>query len=92
MVEKRVPDAEGAKAADDILALLDGLSEDDLMLCLISGGGSSLLAKPGEGITLEEKKAITKALLASGANITEMNTLRKHLSAIKGGRLAVAAH
>ncbi len=87
-----VPDAEGAKAADDILALLKGLSEDDLVLCLISGGGSSLLAKPGEGITLEEKKSITKALLASGANITEMNTLRKHLSAIKGGRLAVAAH
>ena len=87
-----VPDAEGAKAADDILALLNGLSEDDLVLCLISGGGSSLLAKPGEGITLDEKKAITKALLASGANITEMNTLRKHLSAIKGGRLAVAAH
>ncbi|MEX1036665.1 MAG: glycerate kinase [Sneathiella sp.] len=87
-----VPDAEGAKAADDILALLEGLSEDDLVLCLISGGGSSLLAKPGEGITLEEKKAVTKALLASGANITEMNTLRKHLSAIKGGRLAVAAH
>ncbi|MAZ02781.1 MAG: glycerate kinase [Sneathiella sp.] len=87
-----VPDAEGAKAADDILALLKGLSEDDLVLCLISGGGSSLLAKPGEGITLEEKKAVTRALLASGANITEMNTLRKHLSAIKGGRLTVAAH
>lgn len=87
-----VPDAEGAKAADDILGLLDGLTEDDLVLCLISGGGSSLLAKPGEGITLEEKKAVTKALLASGANITEMNTLRKHLSAIKGGRLAVAAY
>ncbi|MCF8469143.1 MAG: glycerate kinase [Sneathiella sp.] len=87
-----VPDAEGAKAADDILAMLRGLTPDDLVLCLISGGGSSLLAKPGEGITLEEKKAITKDLLASGANITEMNTLRKHLSAIKGGRLAVAAH
>ncbi|MBO0333801.1 glycerate kinase [Sneathiella sp. CAU 1612] len=87
-----VPDAEGAKAADDILELLEGLTEDDLVLCLISGGGSSLLAKPGEGITLDEKKAVTKALLASGANITEMNTLRKHLSAIKGGRLAVAAY
>ncbi|WP_288902020.1 glycerate kinase [uncultured Sneathiella sp.] len=87
-----VPDAEGARAADDILGLLEGLTEDDLVLCLISGGGSSLLAKPGEGITLEEKKAVTKALLASGANITEMNTLRKHLSAIKGGRLAVAAY
>lgn len=87
-----VPDAEGARAADDILGLLEGLTEDDLVLCLISGGGSSLLAKPGDGITLEEKKAVTKALLASGANITEMNTLRKHLSAIKGGRLAVAAY
>lgn len=87
-----VPDAEGAKAADDILHLLDGLTKDDLVLCLISGGGSSLLAKPGNGITLDEKKAVTKALLASGANITEMNTLRKHLSAIKGGRLAVAAY
>lgn len=87
-----VPDAEGAKAADDILRLLDSLTEDDLVLCLMSGGGSSLLAKPGDGITLEEKKAVTKALLASGTNITEMNTLRKHLSAIKGGRLAVAAY
>ncbi|TNE39476.1 MAG: glycerate kinase [Alphaproteobacteria bacterium] len=87
-----VPDTEGARAADDILKLLEGLSQDDLVLCLISGGGSSLLAKPGEGIALDEKKAVTKALLASGANITEMNTLRKHLSAIKGGRLAVAAY
>ncbi|MCC3305818.1 glycerate kinase [Sneathiella sp. HT1-7] len=87
-----VPDKEGAEAANDILRSLEGLTEDDLVLCLISGGGSSLLAKPGDGITLEEKKAVTKALLASGANITEMNTLRKHLSAIKGGRLAVAAY
>ncbi|WP_373086532.1 glycerate kinase [Sneathiella sp.] len=87
-----VPDAEGAQAANDILALLEPLTEDDLVLCLISGGGSSLLAKPGGDITLEEKKAVTRALLASGANITEMNTVRKHLSAIKGGRLAMAAH
>lgn len=87
-----VPDRQGQEAATEILHLLEGLSEDDLVLCLISGGGSSLLAKPGEGITLDEKKALTQALLASGANITEMNTLRKHLSAIKGGRLAVAAY
>lgn len=87
-----VPDQEGAEAADDILRLLEDVGPDDLVLCLISGGGSSLLAKPGGGITLSEKKAVTKALLSSGADITEMNTLRKHLSAIKGGRLALAAH
>jgi glycerate 2-kinase len=87
-----VPDQEGAQAADEILRLLEDVGPDDLVLCLISGGGSSLLAKPGGDITLAEKKAVTKALLASGADITEMNTLRKHLSAIKGGRLALAAH
>ncbi|MCR9213887.1 MAG: glycerate kinase [Proteobacteria bacterium] len=87
-----VPDQEGAQAADEILQLLEDVGPDDLVLCLISGGGSSLLAKPGGDITLAEKKAVTKALLASGADITEMNTLRKHLSAIKGGRLALAAH
>lgn len=86
-----MPDAAGAKAADDILELLTDLTEDDLVLCLVSGGGSSLLAKPGGSISLAEKKQVTKELLACGANITEMNILRKHLSAVKGGRLAIAA-
>ncbi len=83
-----VPDAAGQVAAQRIAALTQGLSADDLVLCLISGGGSSLLALPLEGITLEDKQAIAKALLRSGAAIDEMNCVRKHLSAIKGGRLA----
>ncbi len=83
-----VPDASGLAAAQRIAALTQGLSADDLVLCLISGGGSSLLALPLEGITLEDKQAIAKALLRSGAAIDEMNCVRKHLSAIKGGRLA----
>ena len=83
-----VPDASGLAAAQRIAALTQGLSADDLVLCLISGGGSSLLALPLEGITLENKQAIAKALLRSGAAIDEMNCVRKHLSAIKGGRLA----
>jgi len=83
-----VPDASGLAAAHRIAALTQGLSADDLVLCLISGGGSSLLALPLEGITLEDKQAIAKALLRSGAAIDEMNCVRKHLSAIKGGRLA----
>jgi len=86
-----MPDAEGARAADEILGSLTDLTKDDLVLCLVSGGGSSLLAKPGGTISLAEKKQVTKELLACGANITEMNILRKHLSAIKGGRLAIAA-
>jgi hydroxypyruvate reductase len=86
-----VPDAAGREAARRILELVRGLSADDLVLCLISGGGSALLALPPEGLTLEDKQAVNKALLKSGATISEMNTVRKHLSAIKGGRLAVAA-
>jgi hydroxypyruvate reductase len=86
-----VPDAAGRKAAERIFALVQGLSEDDLVLCLISGGGSALLALPPDGLTLEDKQAINKALLKSGATISEMNIVRKHLSAIKGGRLAAAA-
>ena len=70
---------------------MQGLSQDDLVLALISGGGSALMALPAEGLTLEEKQAVNKALLKSGANISEMNSVRKHLSAIKGGRLARAA-
>jgi glycerate 2-kinase len=87
-----VPDKAGFDAAARIHAMVQGLSEDDLVLCLISGGGSALLTAPAAGITLEEKQAVNKALLACGAPIGEMNTLRKHLSAIKGGRLAAAAH
>jgi glycerate 2-kinase len=86
-----VPDAAGREAAARILQMVQGLTEDDLVLCLISGGGSALLALPGEGVTLEDKQAINKALLFSGATIGEMNAVRKHLSAIKGGRLALAA-
>jgi glycerate 2-kinase len=86
-----VPDAAGRAAAERILASVKGLSADDLVLCLISGGGSALLTLPAPGVTLEDKQAINKALLRSGATIGEMNCLRKHLSAIKGGRLAAAA-
>lgn len=85
-----VPDAAGLAAAQRILALTQGLTKDDLVLCLISGGGSALLTLPAEGLSLEEKQRINKALLNSGANIAEMNCVRKHLSRIKGGRLAAA--
>jgi glycerate 2-kinase len=85
-----VPDAAGLQAAERILALTQGLTADDLVLCLISGGGSSLLTLPAEGIDLQLKQDINRQLLASGANISEMNCLRKHLSRIKGGRLAAA--
>ena len=86
-----VPDLAGREAAERILKMVQGLTEDDLVLCLISGGGSSLLTLPAAGLTLQDKQAINRALLKSGANITEMNCVRKHLSAIKGGRLAAAA-
>jgi len=87
-----VPDAAGEAAARRILALVQGLTPQDLVLVLISGGGSALLALPAPGLTLAEKQAVNRALLASGATIQEMNCLRRHLSAIKGGRLAAAAH
>ena len=83
-----VPDEAGRRAAQRIAELTHGLTKNDLVLCLMSGGASSLLAMPAEGVTLEEKQAINKALLKSGAAIDEMNCVRKHLSAIKGGRLA----
>jgi hydroxypyruvate reductase len=86
-----VPDNKGRAAAGRILERVKGLGEDDLVLCLISGGASALLALPAPGLTLEDKQEVNRALLRSGANIVEMNTVRKHLSAIKGGRLAVAA-
>jgi hydroxypyruvate reductase len=87
-----VPDAAGAAAAARMLDLVTGLSADDTVLCLISGGGSSLLPLPLAGITLEDKQAVSRALLASGASIGEMNCVRRHLSRIKGGRLAAACH
>lgn len=85
-----VPDAAGLAAAQRMLALTHGLTANDLVLCLISGGGSALLTLPTEGVSLQEKQDINKALLNSGANISEMNCVRKHLSRIKGGRLAAA--
>jgi glycerate 2-kinase len=85
------PDAAGQQAAVRILDAVKGLTADDLVLVLLSGGGSALLAAPMAGITLEQKRAVTKALLACGASIGEINCVRKHLSAIKGGRLALAA-
>jgi len=87
-----VPDAAGLAAAQRIMELVAGLGADDLVLCLISGGGSALLPLPLPGLTLEDKQAISRALLASGASISEMNCVRRHLSAIKGGRLAAACH
>jgi hydroxypyruvate reductase len=85
-----VPDLAGLKAAERILQLTRGLTADDLVLCLISGGGSALLTLPAESLTLEDKQRINRELLHSGANIIEMNCVRKHLSRIKGGRLAAA--
>lgn len=87
-----VPDAAGEDAARRILGLAEGLGAGDQLVCLISGGGSALLALPAPGLTLADKQAVTRALLRSGATISEINTVRKHLSAIKGGRLAAAAH
>ncbi|MFT3819657.1 MAG: glycerate kinase [Rubrivivax sp.] len=86
-----VPDAAGRAAAGRILEMVRGLTADDLVIALISGGGSALLALPALGLTLADKQAVSQALLASGAAIDEMNCVRKHLSAIKGGRLAQAA-
>ena len=85
-----VPDAAGLAASERMLAMVHGLTANDLVLCLISGGGSALLTLPAEGLTLADKQRINQALLSSGANIAEMNCLRKHLSRIKGGRLAAA--
>jgi hydroxypyruvate reductase len=87
-----VPDEAGLAASKRLLATVAGLSADDLVLCLISGGGSSLLPLPAEGLTLADKQDLNRALLRSGATIGEMNVVRRHLSAIKGGRLAAACH
>lgn len=86
-----VPDEAGARATDRMLALLEGLGEGDFVLALISGGASALLVAPCAGVTLTEKQAVSAALLDSGAPIDRMNTLRKHLSRVKGGQLAAAA-
>jgi hydroxypyruvate reductase len=87
-----VPDAAGLAAARRMREFVAGLSADDLVVCLISGGGSALLTLPADGLTLADKQSVNQALLKSGATITEMNTVRRHLSAIKGGRLAAACH
>jgi hydroxypyruvate reductase len=87
-----VPDDKGRAAAARIGDMVKGLSADDLVLCLISGGGSALLAAPAPGLTLDDKRLVNRQLLACGAPISEMNCVRKHLSALKGGRLAAAAY
>lgn len=87
-----VPDAQGEAVAGRLIERVSGLGPDDMVVCLISGGGSSLMALPADGITLGEKRQINSKLLKSGAAIDEMNTVRKHLSKIKGGRLGVAAN
>jgi glycerate 2-kinase len=86
------PDAMSEGAGRRILAAVQGLTADDMVIALMSGGGSSLMVLPAGEMTLADKYAVNKSLLASGANIVEMNAVRKHLSAIKGGRLALAAH
>ncbi len=87
-----VPDTAGMRAAQRMLKLVGDLTADDLVLCLISGGGSALLPLPLEGLTLNQKQDVSRALLRSGASISEVNCVRRHLSAIKGGRLAAACH
>lgn len=86
-----VPDDMSAEAARRILAAVEGLTADDMVIALISGGGSALMVAPAQGMALADKMAVNRALLASGATISEMNAVRKHLSRIKGGRLALAA-
>ena len=87
-----VPDAAGVAAARRILESVEGVTRDDLVIALISGGGSALLALPADGVSLADKQQVNRALLASGATIAEINCVRRHLSAIKGGRLAATAY
>ena len=87
-----IPSAAGQQAAERILQLVAGLTEHDLVVCLLSGGGSALLPLPAHGLALEEKQLVTGSLLRSGATIGEINCVRRHLSRIKGGRLAAACH
>jgi glycerate 2-kinase len=86
-----VPDEEGARATNEILAMLEKVGKKTLVLCVISGGASALLAAPAPGVTLADKQAVTRLLLQAGAAIGELNAVRKHLSSVKGGRLAAAA-
>lgn len=87
-----VPDVAGAQATARVLEAVRGLTADDLVIALVSGGGSSLLVAPAPELTLADKQAVNQALLASGTSISEMNCVRRHLSAVKGGRLAAACH
>ncbi|MBN9250917.1 MAG: glycerate kinase [Mesorhizobium sp.] len=87
-----VPDVAGLEAAKRVMEKVSGLTEDDLVIALVCGGGSALLAAPAEGLTLDDEIAVNQALLASGAPISAMNTIRKHISTVKGGRLAAAAY
>jgi len=87
-----LPAADGQRAAERILASVAGLTTNDLVICLISGGGSALMSLPAEGVTLEDKQALTRVLLRSGATIGEINCVRRHLSRVKGGRLGAACH
>ncbi len=87
-----VPDEAGERAGRRILEAVQGLTAEDLVICLISGGGSALLVAPAPGLTLADKQTMNRSLLRSGATITEMNCVRKHLSSLKGGRLALACH
>ena len=83
-----IPDAAGVEGTERIVELLERLGKDDLVFCLLSGGGSALMPLPAEGVTLAEKQAVTGRLLRCGATINEINTIRKHISRVKGGRLA----
>lgn len=87
-----IPDTNSVKGAEALLESVTGLTAEDLVIAVISGGGSSLCAKPAYGLSLEEKQSITRELLVLGASISEINTVRRHLSAIKGGRLAAQAY
>lgn len=87
-----VPDENGQRATEEVLRLLKGTDEKTLVVCLVSGGGSALLSAPAEGISLSDKQALTTALLKAGADINELNAVRKHISGVKGGRLARAAY
>jgi hydroxypyruvate reductase/glycerate 2-kinase len=86
-----IPDENGVKATEQIVTLLNNADRDTLVVCLISGGGSALLVSPCDGISLKEKQTVTALLLNAGADITDLNTVRKHLSKVKGGRLAEIA-
>ena len=87
-----IPDQRGVSGAEESGGLLEQLGENDLVICLISGGGSALLPSPAQGISLEDKQKMTNLLLECGANINEINTIRKHISKLKGGGIARLAY